>query len=67
MVYKTSFDKKIKRMDMVYYLKINQRFLFIFSLNSRENNPNKGKNSIDYYNREPLRINLCIVIDETHI
>ena len=52
---------------MVYYLMINQRFLFIFSLNSRENNPHKGKNCIDYYNREPLRINLRIVIDETHI
>ena len=46
MVYETSFDKKIKRMDMVYYLKINQRFLFIFSLNSRENNTHKGKNSL---------------------
>ena len=67
MVYKTSFDKKIKRMDMVYYLMINQRFLFIFSLNSRENNTHKGKNSIDYYDREPLRTNVHTVINETHI
>ena len=52
---------------MVYYLEINQRFLFIFSLNSRENNTHKGKNSIDYYDREPLRTNVHTVIHETHI
>ena len=38
MVYKTSFDEKIKRMDMVYYLMINQKVSFYFTLNSRENN-----------------------------
>ena len=52
---------------MVYYLMINQRFLFIFSLNSRENNTHKGKNSIDYHDREPLRTNVHTVIHETHI
>ena len=60
MVYKTSFDEKIKRMDMVYYLMINQKVSFYFTLNSRENNTQR-KNSIEYYHLAPLRLHLCAV------